>query len=216
MIARWVRWTRIFAVVVVAGVVIVGVPAIREPILRAAGRALVFDEPVEPTDVIVVAIDADGAGALEAADLVRSGIARRVAVFADPPDAVTQEFGRRGVPYEDKATRLVRHLRALGVTSIEQIPRSVAGTEDEGQVLPDWCDKQKFRSVVVVSTPDHSRRLHRVLLRAMAGRQTRVTLRVARHSAFDPDRWWETRSGIRTEIIELEKLLLDVVRHPLW
>jgi hypothetical protein len=34
----------------------------------------------------------------------------------------------------------------------------------------------------------------------------------------DPDRWWKTRGGVRTEIIELQKLLLDFTLHPisLW
>jgi hypothetical protein len=40
-------------------------------------------------------------------------------------------------------------------------------------------------------------------------------VRSARYSAFDPDGWWETRGGIRTEIIELQKLLLDVLLHPI-
>jgi hypothetical protein len=35
-----------------------------------------------------------------------------------------------------------------------------------------------------------------------------------RYSSFDPDQWWETRSGTRREIIELQKLLLDIVLHP--
>jgi len=213
VIARWRRWAWILAVVALAGGTVVGVPAIHEPILRTAGWVLVVDEPVERTDIIVVAIDAVG-GVLEAADLVQSGIAARVAIFADPPDAVDQEFIRRGIPYEDGAARLARQLGSLGVTAIEQIPR-VDGTEAEGQVLPDWCDEHRFRSIVVLSSPDHSRRLRRVLDRSMKGHQTKVTIRVVRRWGFDPDRWWKTRVGIRTEIIELQKLLLDIVRHPI-
>ena len=215
MIAQWPRWARILAVTVLAGAIVVGIPAIRAPILRAAGWALVVDDAVEPADVIVVAADADGAGVLEAADLVHSGIATRVAVFAAPPDSVDREFIRRGVAYEDAAARSARQLRSLGVTAIEQIPRAVAGTEAESRALRAWCDQHQVRSVVVVSTADHSRRLRRVLRRSMKGHETRVTVRPARHSAFDPDRWWETRDGIRTQIIELEKLLLDVMRHPI-
>ena len=49
----------------------------------------------------------------------------------------------------------------------------------------------------------------------MKGHPTRVTVRPARYSIFDPDRWWETRAGVRTEIIELQKLVLDVVLHPM-
>jgi hypothetical protein len=215
MIAQRLRWTRVLAVVLLVGAVIVGAPPTRESLLRAAGWVLLVNEPVEPADIIVVATDADGPGVLEAADLVRRGIATRVAVFADPPGRVDREFIRRGVPYEDEAARLTRQLRSLGVMAIEQIPRADAGTQGEGDVLPGWCDQHQFRSVVVVTTADHSRRLRRVLRRAMRGHPTRVTVRPAPHSEFDPDRWWESRGGIRTEIIELQKLLLDIARHPL-
>ena len=54
-----------------------------------------------------------------------------------------------------------------------------------------------------------------MLRRAMKGHHARVTVRSARYSVFDPDRWWESQDGIRTEFVEFEKLLLDVVRHPI-
>ena len=216
MMARWSRWVWLLTVVVLAGAVIVGVPGIRGQILRGAGWALVVSDPLESADIIVLAVDSGGAGVLEAADLVHSGIALRVAVFAaSPADSVEREFSRRGIPYEDLAPRSVRLLRALGVTAIEQIPRAVVGTASEAEILPGWCDQHRFRSIVVVSSPDHSRRLRRMLRRSMKNHQTRVAVRPARYSTFDPDRWWETRRGVRTEIIELQKLLLDVIRHPI-
>jgi hypothetical protein len=192
------------------------ISALRGPALRALGGALVAGDELGPADIVVVATGSDGAGVLEAADLVHDGVAARVAVFADPPDAVVdQEFIRRGIPYENAAARSVRQLRALGVELIQQIPRAVAGTEDEGEVLPEWCDQNKFRSVVVVTTSDHSRRLRRVLRRSMKGHKTRVMVRPSRHSQFDPDRWWESRDGTRTQVVEFEKLLLDILLHPI-
>ncbi len=173
-----------------------------------------FDEPVAPADIIVIALDAGGAGALEAADLVQKGIATQVAVFADPPSGEDHEFIRRGLPYEDEAARQIRQLAMLGVRNIVRIPRTDAGTEGEGQVLPAWCDQHQFRSIVIVATTDHSRRLRRVLDRSMKGHATSVAIQPSRYSQFDPDRWWETRDGIRTAIIELQKLLLDFVLHP--
>jgi hypothetical protein len=203
-------------VIMVLAMAPVAVSALRTPILRVAGGLLVAEDPLGSADIIVVATDADGAGVLEAADLVHGGVATRVAVFADPPDPVVdREFLRRGVPYEDVGARSTRQLRALGVETIEQIPRAVVGTEDEGRVLPEWCDQHGFRSVVVVATADHTRRLRRVLRRSMGGHQTRVMVRRARYSPFDPDRWWGTREGIRTGIVELQKLLLDIARHPI-
>jgi hypothetical protein len=68
---------------------------------------------------------------------------------------------------------------------------------------------------VFVVARDRSRRMRRLLDRVMKGHPKRVTVQPARHSNFDPDRWWETRSGIRTEITEFQELVLDVVLHSL-
>ena len=112
----------------------------------------------------------------------------------DPPSEENREFIRRGVPYEDAGARQMGRLRSLGVTDVVQIAR-VDGTEGEGQVLPPWCDEHQLGSIVVVATKDHSRRLRRVLDRAMKGHPTRATVQPARYSSFDPDRWWETRAA---------------------
>jgi hypothetical protein len=194
----------------------VAVPSLRESVLRAAGWALVVNVPVALADIIVVSLDSGGAGALEAADLVQSGIATQVAVFTDPPGKEDQEFIRRGLPYEDESARQIRQLKWLGVMNIAQISRTDSGTEGEGQVLPLWCDKHQFRSIVFVAASDHSRRLRRVIARLMNGHTTQVMVRPARYSSFDPDRWWKTRSGVRTEIVELQKLVLELLLHPMF
>jgi len=214
MRSRRQKWGAMLVAVALAAAATLAIPSVRESVLRAAGRVLVVNEPVAPADVIVLAPDSGGAGALQAADLVHDGIAVRVAVFTDPPSGEDIEFIRRGLPYEDLAARQIRQLGWLGVTGVEKIPRDEAGTGGEGEVLAPWCDRQQLRSVVVVASRDHSRRLRRVLDRDMKGHAVRVTVQAEHYSSFDPDRWWETRTGIRTEIIELEKLVLDVVLHP--
>jgi hypothetical protein len=214
MIFRRPKWAPILLVFALAAFAIVAIRSLREPVLRAAGWALVVNEPVTSADIIVLSLDSGGAGALEAADLVQSGISKRVAVFLDPPTGVDHEFIRRGLPYEDAGARQLRQLRSLGVTDVVQISK-IDGTEGEGKVLPPWCEEHQLRSIVVVATKDHSRRMRRVLDRVMKGHPTRVTVQPARYSSFDPDRWWETRGGVRTEIVELEKLVLDVVLHPM-
>jgi hypothetical protein len=209
------RRARIVLIVVLLGVASIAIYAFRRPILRAAGWTLIVNDSIEPADVIIVTVEADGAGVLEAADLVHSGVAARVAVFGEPPDTVEREFIRRGIQYDDAAARSVRQLRLLGLDTIGLVPTYVAGSEDEGPALADWCDQHKFRSVVVVSTSDHSRRLRRLLHRSMKGHFTRIMIRYSRYSVFDPDRWWQSHVGIRTEVAELEKLLRDIVRHPI-
>jgi hypothetical protein len=201
-------------VVVLAAAAMLSVPSVRKSVLRMAGAVLVVNEPVAPADIIVIAADAGGAGVLQAADFVHAGIASRVAVFTDPPNGEDLEFIHRGLPYEDQAARQIRQLGWLGVNDIVQIPRDEAGSDGEGQILAPWFEQHKIRSAVFVAARDHSRRIRRVLNREMKGHPTRVAVRAERYSSFDPDRWWETRTGTRTEIIELEKLVLDVLLHP--
>jgi hypothetical protein len=49
----------------------------------------------------------------------------------------------------------------------------------------------------------------------MKGHLIRVTVQPARYSSFDPNRRWETRDGIKTAIVELQKLVLEFVLHPI-
>jgi uncharacterized SAM-binding protein YcdF (DUF218 family) len=214
IISWWPRWASILVVVALATFAIIAVRSLREPVLRAAGWALVVNEPVASADIIVVSLNSGGAGALEAADLVQRGISKRVAVFMDPPSETNHEFIRRGLANEDEGARQIRQLRSLGVTDVVRIS-TIEGTESEVQALLPWCDEHQLRSIVFVATKDHSRRLRRVLDRFMKGHPTRVMVQPARYTNFDPDRWWETRGGVRTEIVELQKLLLEVVLHPM-
>lgn len=211
----WKRRVGIASAILLVSFLVAFVPAIRTYVLRSAGRALVLGQhSTTRADIIIVAIDADGAGVLEAADLVAKGVAARVAVFADPPSHVDREFLRRGLPYADAAATSVRQLQMLGVSDIDRIERTVAGTEEEGELLPAWCDQRHYRSVVVVTLTDHSRRLNRILRRSMKGHTTSFTVQSSRYSHFDPDAWWQTREGARTEIVEFQKLLLDLLQHP--
>jgi hypothetical protein len=214
-VSRIPRSLRVVAAIAVVAVVLGSIPRSRHAVLRAAGRALVAEDPIRAADVIVVAVDAREAGVLEAADLVRSGVSHAVALFDDGPDDVDREFARRGVDFQSQASRLARLLRALGVDHVELIPVLVAGTEDEGRLFPGWCEERGYHSVIVVTSTDHTRRLRRVFHRAMKGHSTTVMIRRVRYSGFDPETWWRTRDGIRTEIVEFEKLLVDFVRHPI-
>jgi len=213
MISRRLRWAPILVVVALVVFAIVAVRSVREPVLRAAGWALVVDEAVASADFVVLSVDSGNAGSLEAADLVQSGVSKRVAFFVGPPTEAEAELIRRGLPYEPGAGQ-IRQLRSLGVTDVARISR-VDGTETEGEVLPQWCDEHQLRSIVFVTSKDHSRRSRRVLNRVMKGHPTRVTVKPARYTPFDPDQWWKTRTGIRIVVVELQKLLLDIVLHPM-
>lgn len=202
-------------VLLLFGILAIVVPSSRTYILASVARVVVIDSPpATSADVIVIAIDADGAGTLAAADLVHDGVSHRVAVFDDPPSSVDREFLRRGIDYEDRAAISIGQLRSLGVQDVVEIPRSVSGSEQEGDILPSWCEKHAYHSVVLVTSPDHSRRLNRILYRSLRGYQIRIIIHSSPYSDFTLNTWWKSRAGVRDGIFELEKLMLDFARHP--
>ena len=196
---------------------LVAVP-LRYTLLRALGHALVVDDPInQNAEIIVLPEWAGGAGTLEAADLVRRDVARRVVILGEPGTVADLELARRrGRAFRSNADSMAQILGELGVKTIDRLTDDADGTEAEGRVLSLFCREQDIKSVIVVSEPDHSRRIARVLRRSMqaAGTSSTVTIRSTRYSSFNPDGWWRTRAGTRTEIQELEKLVLDVARHP--
>jgi len=170
---------------------------------------------VKPVDVIVVTVDAYRIGVLDAADLVHEGVTSRVAVFGEPADAADRELARRGVRDPDQESVAIGRLDDLGIHDAERIPIPVNGSESEGVVLPQWCERNHIRSLLVVVNENHARRVSRILRRGFKGHTTSVIVYPSRYSDLDPDTWWKTRTNAREVIIEFQKLMLDVARHPL-
>jgi hypothetical protein len=214
----WIRrWYVPITVVLLLGLLALCVPGCRQTVLIALGQLLVIEPtPVKSADVIVMAIDVGSAGALKAADLVHEGVAQRVAIFDDPPSAVDREFLSRGLPYTDWAVISTHQLHSLGVQNVEQIPKKTSGSEQEGVILPGWCKRNGYHTVVLVTSLAHTRRLGRIMRRDVQDPTLRIVIVGSPYSdsGFAPGKWWKSRGGIRTEIVEGEKLLLDFIRHP--
>ena len=203
----------LLSILVLATLITAGVPGLRHSLLRSAGWALVAEDAPAKADIIIISTDALGAGILEAADLVQAGFATRVAIFDRPQTRLSREFARRGVQSLDLKNVSLRMLHELGITDIAVIP-PVVGTVDEGKVLQRWCTANSIHSILFVSVADHSRRTRRVLDRDLIPHGIRVMVRYARYSEFDPDVWWQTRGGQRVQVVESQKLLVDILRHP--
>jgi hypothetical protein len=204
----------VFGILIIVAVLLVIIPQTRTWMLRRAGWALVVDDPLAPADAIVLTVDAGEPGVVEANRLVAAGLSQHVAFFVAPHWQVDEDLARRGVAVDQYGTRLMQALLAEGFADVAPMPTAVSGSRDEGAALAQWSVDHRINSVIVVAPPDHTRRLRRVLRRSMKDVPSRVIVRATRRAAFHPDRWWQTREGVRTQITETAKLLIDVLRHP--
>lgn len=211
---RYGRWVALGLLCVVLAA---SLPPARRAILVSAGQALVTASPVADADVVVLPTEVGPAGELEVADVFAARhVARALIMSAPLPSVLASAYGQRQVTPIDQASLTEQVLVRLGIPQerIEILRVLQGGTNGEAGALIEWCEAQGVRRVIVVSSGHHSRRLARVLRRAIAGRSLTVAVRPAQYDSFHPDDWWQQRDTLRVGLIELQKLMLDVVLHP--
>jgi hypothetical protein len=69
--------------------------------------------------------------------------------------------------------------------------------------------------VMVVVGPSHGRRYRRALRRVWPGAQPAPVVVTTLYGLFRPEDWWRSRTTLREGLVEMEKLALDYVAHPL-
>jgi uncharacterized SAM-binding protein YcdF (DUF218 family) len=183
------------------------------PTLRSLGALLTVADSVQQADIAVMTSETELDGELELADLFAERTVARVGVLTHDPSPAEREFKRRGIPLEDSAQILVK----LGVpaSAIVLIAAGEGGTTEGTAALARWCLANRIHRVLMVTSANHSRRVQRALRRAFQHRGPIVLVHTPRSDPFRPLDWWEDRTTLRSGLVELEKLLLDYLRHPI-
>jgi uncharacterized SAM-binding protein YcdF (DUF218 family) len=173
-----------------------------------AGRWLVVTDPLPASaDAIVVLAGSLRARSLEAARLYKSGIAPRVVVTREilPPGAVTLREAGVDLPDSDALTRTA--LAGLGVPprAIVTLRRRAQSTASEARTIARWACARGLDSLVIVTSPSHTRRARLVLSRAL-GPDVTLTMRPAPADSFAGDRWYRVRRDAKEVLSEWQKL----------
>jgi len=173
-----------------------------------AGRVLVVADPLPATaDAIVIMAGSIPDRVLEAADLYHAGVARRVVVTRERPLPAERALRERGVrlPTDDELT--LDALVGLGVpaAAILRLRRHAFSTATEARTIARWACGQGLTSLVVVTSPSHTRRARLILRRAL-GPTVRVAVRPSRYDTFPPERWWRIRHHAKVVLREYQQL----------
>lgn len=178
--------------------------------LPFAGRFLVHEDPLEPSDLILVLAGARTERWLEAVDLYQEGLAPRVVVSPGHVDAIEADLHTRGIRYPREGELARDAMVASGVPAeaVAVLPEGVDNTAHEAAALLFNVNTDAVRRVIVVTSPYHTRRTRYAFRRAFAGTGVQVLVRGSRYSTSNPSRWWRRRDDLRFVLSELPKLVL--------
>lgn len=178
------------------------------PLLRAAGRFLVEDDPLQHADAIVVLAGSYPDRILEAAALYRDGWAPRLILCREPENAGFRKLRALGVrvPRPFEINRTVAEQLGVPADAITVLDRPAASTVSEADVVLAEIQARGYRSILLVTSKYHSHRAG-LIYRHLAGGRVAVIVRAARDDDFQPDAWWRDRASARRVAIEYQKLL---------
>jgi uncharacterized SAM-binding protein YcdF (DUF218 family) len=170
------------------------------PLAGAAMEWLAKSSPPAPAQAIVVV----GGGARErletAARLHAGGFAPRILVTGS---------GR----FIASARSILSDLGVPG-TAVIQPPDETHSTWEDALLIRRVVEQQGFRSILVVTSPYHCRRLGLMLDRCLEGTGVNVTITASASLYFDPPRWWADGDGWVLIPAEYGKLLWWLVAGP--
>jgi uncharacterized SAM-binding protein YcdF (DUF218 family) len=161
----------------------------RGPILRFVGESWIVEDQLERSDAIIVLSDDNfyADRATRAAELFRRDMA---------PEVVAS--GRRLRPFAGIAELMVHDLSERGVPKgkIEAFAHDANNTREEAQALAQLAARKKWRSVIVVTSNYHTRRVRYIYARVFPS-TIRVQIASARDGDFDPEHWYRYRESIK-------------------
>jgi uncharacterized SAM-binding protein YcdF (DUF218 family) len=165
----------------------------RYPIMSAAAKWWIVDDPIVKSDAVVVL-----GGGLEsrpsfAADLYRRGLVSTVLVS----DVRLSAAADKGVlpPETDIAISLMEK-EGVPASAIQAFGSHVNSTRDEAEGVRAWVEKHPVHRLIVPSDPFHTRRVKWLFTRTLRAQNVAVDVISIPTSRYDPLKWWTSEEAL--------------------
>ena len=194
---------RLLLILLVVVVAIILIEDVRRPLLNAAGRFLVVQDPLEKADVIIVLSGGRGDERVrQAAELYQQGYAPLVLLSGG------EEMAGISVP-----EMLRRQALALGIPpdALLSEPDSTS-TAEQARYLRPLLQPRGMRRAIVVTSSYHTRRTRRLFRKAFEGSGMEIRVYPVQRDVWNPEGWWTREQDTETLVLEYVKLVLTVAR----
>jgi uncharacterized SAM-binding protein YcdF (DUF218 family) len=174
--------------------------------LSAVGDALINVDALRPADAIVP-LAGERSRVSEAAQLFGDGYASWFVItemwVADPNPAIGYVESVKG-----QAVR-----GGVPADRILIAPGTAASTYREALNLRRLAEQQRWRSLIVVTSPFHTGRARLILNEVFRRRRITLIVRPVRGHWYRPGRWWASADGREVTVWEYLKLALYLVGY---
>ena len=182
--------------------------------LLYVGRWLVVEDPLEKAQAIVVLSGRMPIRALEAAKLYRNGYAPKIWLTHSTEPGTT--LGAMGISYTGEEAYNVQVLKHEGVPAdaIQVLEPLIVNTADELEAVSAALTQEKYKTVIIVTSKVHTRRV-RILWHRIAKGRGQAIVRAASDDPFVPGRWWRTTGDALDVVREFLGILNAAAGMPL-
>jgi len=178
-----------------------------------AGSYLVVADPLQPSDAIFVLANGGPARLVEAGHLYRRGLAPLVAVSlaGDHMPAARKLAGQPSRQEEAVNVLVYVGVPAHGLVRLDQV---VVNTYEELSADFDYARARGFRRVILVTSPQHTRRV-RMIWNAYYQARVAALVHPTPYEPFDAARWWRSSRSLEKGLHELAAIAHFLVGRPL-
>lgn len=175
--------------------------------LPRLGSWLVVEDPLAKSDAIIVLGGTMYERPLEAVDLYKEGWAPRIYLFRQIVDWGEAELIKRQFTYTREVDLQIEVMQRLGIDRASiGILEQANSTADEADRVVEFVGREQFKTVIVVTSKQHTRRARLVMRRRLDPLGTSLIVRSSRYDRSDVDRWWANRSTLRFTLFETQRL----------
>ena len=173
--------------------------------LGYAGRWLQLSGKPRPANAIIV-LAGSFQRSMYAADLYRQHYAPKIYLSVPAREAEARQLEALGIvlPYEVDIHRQILQNKGVPARDILIFGVDSVGTAQEAEMLRREFSKPET-SLLVVTSPYHTRRSTLILDRAFAGTDININVVATPYEEFRED-WWRSQDSARNTLLELAKI----------
>jgi len=122
----------------------------------------------------------------------------------------------RGLNYPENKDLLLMLLKGLGVPRDALLisDQSVGSLFEEAELVKKVVEDRGYRSIIVITSPTHSRRAWLTFRRVFRGNENiRILMTPTTYSNFKPEDWWKKGPYSQEVIAEYGKLILNSLKY---